>query len=100
MALMVHGTNNLKSDGTTTILKKYYDELIRTAKEKRIRNITVVGIVCRNDVGVYHECKRYAINAKLKKKCELMPDGCVLCGSGCDVCTRTEIGCYAEIACT
>ena len=65
------GTNNLKSDGTNTILKKY-EELIRTAKEKCIRNVTVVGIVCRNDVGEYHEFKRYAINAKLKKKCEMM----------------------------
>ena len=70
LVLMV-GTNNLKSDGTNTILKKY-EQLIRTAKEKRISNITVIGIVCRNDVGVYHECKRYAINAKLKKKCEMM----------------------------
>ena len=70
LVLMV-GTNNLKSDGTNIILKKY-EELIRTAKEKRIRNVTIVGIVCRNDVGEYHECKRYAINAKLKKKCEMM----------------------------
>ena len=41
-------------------------------EQKRIRNVTVVGIVCRNDVGEYRECKRYAINAKLKKKCEMM----------------------------
>ena len=70
LVLMV-GTNNLKSDGTNTILEKY-EELIRTAKEKHIGNITVVGIVCRNDVGMFYECKRYGINTKLKKQCETM----------------------------
>ena len=70
LVLMV-GTNNLKSDETNTILEKY-EVLIRTAKEKRIGNITVVGIVCRNDVGMFYECKRYGINTKLKKQCETM----------------------------
>ena len=38
LVLMV-GTNNLKNDGTSTTLNKY-EELIRTAKEKSIRNVT------------------------------------------------------------
>jgi lysophospholipase L1-like esterase len=70
LVLMV-GTNNLKSDGTTAILQKY-GELISTAKEKGEMNITVVGILSRNDVGEFYESKRYGINCRLKKKCEEM----------------------------
>ena len=62
------GTNNLKSDGTTMIMDKY-SELIKTLKSKRFRKISFVEILARNDLSNYHNSKRLGMNIQLKELC-------------------------------
>ena len=63
------GTNNLKSDGTTLIMDKYKD-LIKQLKAKRFNKISLVGILPRNDLSNYNNSKRIAMNKQLKDLCK------------------------------
>ncbi len=62
------GTNNLKSDGTTMIMNKYKD-LVNQLKAKRFRKISILGILARNDLSNYNNSKRIAMNIQLKELC-------------------------------
>jgi len=66
LVLMV-GTNNLKSEGTSLIMKRYR-ELISEAKKHKYRKISVVGIL-RSDVGDYINSKRIRVNLRLEELC-------------------------------
>ncbi len=63
------GTNNLQSDGTTMIMNKYKD-LVNQLKAKRFRKISILGILARNDLSNYNNSKRIAMNIQLKELCK------------------------------
>src|SRR6266496_4581900 len=63
------GTNNLKSDGTTMIMNKYKD-LVNQLKAKRFRKVSILGILARNDLSNYNNSKRIAMNIQLKELCK------------------------------
>jgi len=63
------GTNNLQSDGTTMIMNKYKD-LIAQLKGKRFKQTSMVEILARNDLSNYNNSKRIAMNIQLKELCQ------------------------------
>jgi len=63
------GTNNLKSDGTTLIMNKYKD-LITQLQAKKFKRTSVVEILARNDLSNYINSRRIAMNIQLKELCE------------------------------
>src|SRR5271163_4317110 len=63
------GTNNLKSEGTEIITRKY-EELVDQIKEEKCKKVSMVGILTRGDEDQYLESKRIALNMRLKKLCE------------------------------
>ena len=67
IVLMV-GTNNLKSNGTTMMMSKYKD-LVNQLKAKRFRRTSIVEILARNDLLNYMNSKRIAMNIQLKELC-------------------------------
>ena len=67
IVLMV-GTNNLKSDGTTMIMSKYKDQ-VNQLKAKRFKRTSIVEILARNDLSNYMNSKRIAMNIQLKEFC-------------------------------
>src|SRR5271163_3851850 len=62
------GTNNLKSEGTEIIMRKY-EELMDQIKEK-CKKVSMVGILTRGDEDQYFESKRIGLNMRLKELCE------------------------------
>ena len=67
IVLMV-GTNNLKSDGTTMIMSKYKD-LVYQLKTKKFKRTSIVEILARSDLLNYMNRKRIAMNIQLKELC-------------------------------
>ena len=67
IVLMV-GTNNLKSDGTTMIMSKYKD-LVNQLKAKRFKRAGIVVILAKRDLSNYMNSKRIAMNIQLKELC-------------------------------
>lgn len=68
-AVVMVGTNNLKTDGTSVIESKYR-ELLKSMTETRCRKKSVVGILRRANDGLYMNSKRLAVNDKLRKLCK------------------------------
>ena len=66
--ILMVGTNNLKSDGTTMIMSKYKD-LVNQLKVKRFKRTSIVEILARNDLSNYINNKRIAMNIQLKELC-------------------------------
>jgi hypothetical protein len=67
--VVIAGTNNLESDDISDMLDKY-GRLIDNAKKVKQRQITVVGIVKRYDLGSSFETKRIMLNMKLHEMCQ------------------------------
>jgi hypothetical protein len=63
------GTNNLKSEGTEEIMRKY-KSLIADLKQHRYKSVSMIGILQRADTSSYMDSKRMSINIRLKKLCE------------------------------
>ena len=68
LILMV-GTNNLKSEGSELMAKKYV-KVINEAKKHKFRKISVVSILDRTDVGDLYDSRRLAVNRRLKGICK------------------------------
>lgn len=68
-AVVMIGTNNLKYDKTESIMKKY-DSLLEELKEKKYKDVIIVGILKRANVSAYTESKRIGLNQRIKKLCE------------------------------
>ena len=66
--VVVCGTNEVKSEGSVVMLKKY-ERLIERCKEKN-RVVTVVGIPSRYDINSTLESRRLGVNVMLKALCE------------------------------
>jgi hypothetical protein len=62
------GTNNLISDGTEVIMRKYR-EFFETLRSKNCKAVSFAGIFYREDVGYYTHCKRLSINLRLVELC-------------------------------
>jgi hypothetical protein len=62
------GTNNLKSDGSEIMLKKY-EKLIGEAKSHQLRKISIVSILSRKDIGDFHNSRRIGVNSRLNGLC-------------------------------
>ena len=68
-AVLMVGTNNVKSEGSEEILRKY-ENLITEAKKHKFRHISVVGILRRNDVSSFVNSRRIGVNIRLRELCE------------------------------
>lgn len=68
-AVVMIGTNNLIYDKTESIMKKY-DSLLDELKDKKYKDIIIVGMVKRANVSDYTESKRIGLNQRIKKLCE------------------------------
>jgi len=73
--VVIAGTNNLESDDISESLAKY-EKLLDNAKKVKHRQVTVVGVVKRYDLGhpydlrsSFFETKRIVLNMKLKEMC-------------------------------
>ena len=70
-SVLVHvGTNNVESEGTTAIVRKYR-QLVRTLKQTRIEQVILSGIlsVMGRRGHKYRNCRRMAINMLVQKLC-------------------------------
>ena len=67
--VVVVGTNNVKSDGSVMIMKKY-KELIKATKTIECRKVTVVDIFGRTDITRFVESKIISVNKKLEALCQ------------------------------
>ena len=69
--VLVHvGTNNVKKEGTTAIVRKYR-QLVRTLKQTRVEQVILLGILHvmgRRD-HKYRNCRGMAINMLVQKLC-------------------------------
>ena len=60
------GTNNLRTDETEEMPKKY-EEMIQRLKEERLGEVVVMGILPRQDLSEALESKRVEVNRRLKQ---------------------------------
>lgn len=67
--VLVVGTNNLMNDGTEAIMGKF-ESLINETKKHKFRKVSFLGMLKRQDLNSYTECKRIGLNLRLKKLCE------------------------------
>ena len=67
--VIVVGTNNLKREGSETILKRY-ESLMDKMQKRRYRKVTFVEVMKRTDVGNFLNSRRLGLNMRLKRLCD------------------------------
>jgi hypothetical protein len=73
--IVMAGTNNLRTDGTEIIMKKYR-QLLEELVKLRLRKVSLIGILPRKDIWGdedyidYMESKRISINMRLRDLCK------------------------------
>lgn len=67
--VLLVGTNDIKKEGSVTILSKYKNLLDKSKKVKN-KKVTIVGIPRRNDLTNFHNSRRLGVNKYLREMCE------------------------------
>jgi len=75
VVLMI-GTNNLKGEGSETILEKY-EELIDAVKVLKYRKLSFVSIPERRDISDFQNSRRLGVNRRLEAMCAIKNVGFV-----------------------
>jgi len=67
--VLLVGTNDIKKEGSVTILSKYKN-LLDKSKQVKNKKVTIVGIPRRNDLSNFHDSRRLGVNKYLREMCE------------------------------